>query len=288
MKHILLAAATFVLLAGGAYAQTSNSGSNSTTTVNTQSGAQAASISNPHVNVIGNPIGNGASSSVSGSHSNSNSRSNSRSAAVGNVTNVYAGGGGTNGANGTNATDPAGANGANGTNATDPAGANGSNGSGGGDPTIHYSGGYTVRNTPEVVPPSVVGGNPCAVGASGGLSMPGFGIALGGTWADRACERRQQAALMFNMGEQPVAMELMCQDKDVHTAMLAAGKPCSADVAAQTAQAAAAAPKTVIPVATAPVAPPAPKPDWCSREKGRSTSDMTDASKAYVAQMCGT
>lgn len=280
MRQILFAAAALVLITGGAYAQTSNSGSNSTTTVNTQSGSQSTAVSNPHVNVIGNPIGNGASSSVSGSHSNSNSRSNSRSAAVGNVTNVYTGGtngggSGANGANGANAVDPAG-----------PAGANGTNGSaGGGDPTINYSGGYTVRNTPEVIPPSVVGGNPCAVGASGGLSLPGFGIAMGGTWADRACERRQQAALMFNMGEQTVAFELMCQDERVHEAMRAAGKPCAADVAAaQAAQAAAAAaaPKPVPVVATAPLPPPAPKPEWCSRAK-----PDTEASKAYVAKMCG-
>lgn len=81
-----------------------------------------------------------------------------------------------------------------------------------------------------MIPPSVVGGNACAVGASGGMSVAGFGIAAGSTWADRACERRQQAALLFNMGESKVALELMCQDDHVRDAMKLSGKPCSADI----------------------------------------------------------
>ncbi len=110
----------------------------------------------------------------------------------------------------------------------------GSSSTGATDPSseqyISYGGGYTVRNTPAVIPPSVVGGNACAVGASGGMSVAGFGIAAGSTWADRACERRQQAALLFNMGESKVALELMCQDDHVRDAMKLSGKPCSADI----------------------------------------------------------
>jgi len=60
--------------------------------------------------------------------------------------------------------------------------------------------------------------------------VAGFGIAAGSTWADRACERRQQAALLFNMGESKVALELMCQDDHVRDAMKLSGKPCSADI----------------------------------------------------------
>jgi hypothetical protein len=109
--------------------------------------------------------------------------------------------------------------------------------------------------------------NPCSVGASGGLAVAGFGIAAGGTWADKACERRQQAALLFNMGEQKVALELMCQDDNVRTAMKVGGKPCAADIpvaqapmAVSVAQAPAA---PVIPVAmtAAPLQPT--RPEWC-------------------------
>ena len=272
MRALLLAATALALLGGSAYGQTSASGSNSTTTVNTSSGSQSSSVSNPRVNVIGNPIGNGASSSVSGAKSNSASRSNSRSAAVGNVTNVYTGYTGSGGT-------------------TDPSSTTGTAGTGG-DPAVNmnYSGSYTVRNTPEVIPPNVVGGNPCAVGASGGLSMPGFGLAMGATWADRACERRQQAALLFNMGEQKVAMELMCQDDNIRSAMKIAARPCTADVPppAPVAQAVApavvamAAPAAIKPVAIASAVPAAPKPEWCLRAR-----PDTEASRAYVAQVCG-
>lgn len=279
MRALLLAATALALLGGSAYAQTSNSGSNSTTTVNTSSGSQSSSVSNPRVNVIGNPIGNGASSSTSGAKSTSSSRSNSRSAAVGNVTNVYAGYTGTT-------TDPS-------SSTTGTAGT-------GGDPTVNmnYSGSYTVRNTPEVIPPNVMGGNPCAVGASGGLSMPGFGLAMGATWADRACERRQQAALLFNMGEQKVALELMCQDDNIRSAMRVAARPCTADTPAPVSQAPAAtapvaqtaAPAVIAVAASAPAKPvviasampAAPKPEWCARAK-----PDTEASRAYVAQACG-
>jgi hypothetical protein len=145
-----------------------------------------------------------------------------------------------------------------------------------------------VRNTPEVIAPSVVGGNPCAVGASGGLSLPGFGIALGGTWADKACERRQQAALLFNMGEQKVAYEMMCQDDNVRAAMRSASKPCIADtapVAQASAPAIAQAPTVLAPAAPIVMAtayiPAAPRPEWCARAK-----PDTEASKAYFAQTC--
>jgi hypothetical protein len=149
-----------------------------------------------------------------------------------------------------------------------------SSGSGTSDPTsseqyLGYGGGYTVRNTPDLQPPNVLGGNPCAIGASAGVSMAGFGIAGGATWADRQCERRQQAALLYNMGEQKVAVELMCQDDNVRAAMRVSGKPCSADLAAV--QVPAAAPLRA-----------EPRPEWCVR-----AAPTTEASKAYVAQACG-
>jgi hypothetical protein len=137
-----------------------------------------------------------------------------------------------------------------------------------------------VRNTPEVIAPSIVGGNPCAVGASGGLSLPGFGLAAGATWADKACERRQQAALLFNMGEQKVAVELMCQDENVRSAMRLGGKPCTTDVPLAQAPAGVKA-AAVAPPAAAPVRA-APKPEWCAK-----AAPATEASKAYVAQVCG-
>ena len=196
---------------------------------------------------------NGASSSNSAAKAVSSTRSAAHSVAVGNSTTVNVSGSGTN---------------------SDPATTTGS------DQYIGYGGGYTLRNTPEVIPPGVVGGNACAVGASGGVSVAGFGLAGGATWADRACERRQQAALLFNMGEQKVALELMCQDDNVRTAMKLGGKPCSADAAAaQASVPVAQVPASVLP---APTVPAVPRPEWCARAR-----PATEASKAYVAQECG-
>jgi hypothetical protein len=287
MRSTLLAASAIALLCGPAFAQTSNSNSGSNATVNTTSGSQAASISSPKVNVIGNPIGNGTSSSDSGAKATSNNRSASRSAAVGNTTNVtvgYSGGDGSGGSAGSGSTRGGGG-------APSSGGTRGS----GGDPStgggyLNYGGSYTVRNTPEVIAPSVVGGNPCSVGASGGVSMPGFGISLGGTWADKACERRQQAALLFNMGEQSIAVELMCQDDSVRAAMKLAGKPCIADIppVAQVPVPGPAPTVATLPAPTAPIvlaaahAAVAPIPEWCAK-----AAPTTEASKVYVAQSCG-
>jgi hypothetical protein len=289
MKSLLLAATALAMLCGPAFAQTSQSNSGSNATVNTASGSQSQSIASPKVNVIGNPIGNGASSSNSGAKATSNTRSASRAGAVGNTTNVtvgYTGYAGVDSSGNSTSTRSGSAG-----SAGDPSGTGGTTGTGyTGYSGTNYSGSYTVRNTPEVIAPSVVGGNPCAVGASGGLSLPGFGVALGGTWADKACERRQQAALMFNMGETKVAYELMCQDDNVRSAMRVSGKPCAADLApAPVAQApvsaaptstAAAAPAPVV-IAVAQVAD-ASRPEWCSK-----AAPTTEASKAYVAQVCG-
>ena len=279
MKHFLLAATALAMLSGTAYAQTSQSNSGSNATVNTASGSQSKSVSNPKVNVIGNPIGNGASSSNSGAKATSNTRSASRAAAVGNTTNVTVSGYAGVDNSGNSSSTRSGGTGSSGDRSTGSAGDSSTGTTGGG--SLNYGGSYTIRNTPEVIPPSVVGGNPCAVGASGGVALPGFGLALGGTWADKACERRQQAALMFNMGETKVAYELMCQDEHVHQAMVSSGKPCTVDaVPVAEAQAATipppAAPVTVV-AATAPAKPV--RPEWCwtaskAELRGRAECDI--------------
>ncbi len=221
--------------------------------------------------------GSTTASSTSGATATSSTRSSSRAASVGNSTTINVDTVGTTGTSGTTI-------GTTGTSST------------GGDPTVNYSGGYTERNTPEVMPPNVVGGNPCAVGASGGIALPGIGVALGGTWADRACERRQQAALLFNMGQQNVALALLCQDDNVRAAMKVGGKPCAVDIAAARAPVPAAvvtvpAPLVTVPAPNAAPAPiarvaaatvAAPRPEWCAK-----AAPSTEASAVYVAQMCG-
>jgi hypothetical protein len=269
VRHLLLAATALAMLSGAAYAQTSTSGSNSSAT--NSSGSQSSAVSSPRVTVSGNSVGNSTSSSTSGATANTRSSSTASSSprlTSTTATNVYVNDPGTGTTSGTGL--PATAAG------TDPA------------PTTanvntNYSGGYTVRNTPEVIAPNVLGGNPCAIGASGGLSLPGFGFSAGTTWADKACERRQQAALLFNMGEPVVARELMCQDDQVRIAMKIGGRPCVADAAV----AQEVAPATVAQAAAAPVRsagsalPATPRPEWCSR-----AAPSTEASREYVAKAC--
>jgi hypothetical protein len=103
---------------------------------------------------------------------------------------------------------------------------------------------------------------------------------------------------MFNMGEPIVARELMCQDDQVRLAMKTGGKPCVADAAVALALASAPAAKVgaltapsaegpapaaaLMAVAVAAKGPAAaPIPEWCGR-----AAPSTEASKAYVAQVC--
>lgn len=275
MSKIVLAAMAVLLFSGAAYAQnsaTNSSQSNNQVSVGTSSGAQSSSVSNsnPKQSIAGTTIGNGASSSVSGSKSSSNTRSQSSSSPTLNAytsVNIYQSSRGTRGGGSGSAGDPSSSSLIPGSGNI-PGSSSGSPGttgtSGNGDPTINYTGGYTVRNTPDIQAPSIVGGNPCSVGVSGGVSFPGVGIAGGATWADPGCERRQPAALLYNIGKQKAAVELMCQDSHVRVALRTAGEPCSED------QRVASAPVVAPTPVVARPAPPAPapmvraaKPDWC-------------------------
>jgi hypothetical protein len=283
MRHVILAG--LILLAAPAMAQTVNdtSGSNSGST----STAGSQSTNTNHLTNVGNQSATGAIagtqvnapiSSRSGSRSGSASTSGSTSSAqsgtstvsVGpqrtsssvKVVNVTGYGSGTNGTNGTNATDPAGANGTNGANSADPPAL----GSAGNPLTENIGGTTTLRNTPEIIAPNISGGNPCLVGISGGGAGPGIGITLGIGYSDKGCERRNSAALLSNIGQRDVAIELMCDDQAVREAMARSGHPCAADRAVA-APVAAVDPAVVrrqqdaatpVQVATKPA-----RPDWC-------------------------
>lgn len=112
----------------------------------------------------------------------------------------------------------------------------------------------TIRNTPDVYAPNVSGGtNSCLVGMSGGGSVAGFGIGIGGNWSDPDCERRQLAALAFNTGQQALAQEIICGSTAVREARQRMGQPCLVDVQAAQARAAANQPPVIL--AGAPAVP---------------------------------
>ena len=92
-------------------------------------------------------------------------------------------------------------------------------------------GGYGTRsNTPDAIAPAIVGGGVCTVGASGALSLAGIGLAGGATAEGENCVRRQNAALLMNMGLRSEAVAILCADTNFSNAFAEAGHPCAADV----------------------------------------------------------
>lgn len=90
----------------------------------------------------------------------------------------------------------------------------------------------TTNNLPGIAPtiyaPSIVTGNVCAIGASGGISFIGTGITAGATWESKKCEDRQNVALLYNMGEKGAAREYACSaNRATYDAMKTAGTPCA-------------------------------------------------------------
>ena len=66
---------------------------------------------------------------------------------------------------------------------------------------------------------------------SGGASGPGFGVSLGSTWTDEDCERRKNAAILFNMGHAATARHLLCSNPAIAAAFAASGEfQCAAAV----------------------------------------------------------
>ena len=118
----------------------------------------------------------------------------------------------------------------------------------------------TVRSAPTIYAPNVVTGNVCALGASVGASWLGAGGAAGMSWESMQCERRQTAALLWNMGtpdSRAAAKEVVCNSPEIRMAYRNAGAPCLADMQTASAQPM----PSQMPVTTPPqtIAPPVRK-----------------------------
>jgi hypothetical protein len=76
--------------------------------------------------------------------------------------------------------------------------------------------------------PSVVVNNSdvCVSGVSGAVQTSVFGAAVGSTVRDKNCERLKLARSLYGMGLKVAGVSLLCQDKRVFDAMMAAGTPC--------------------------------------------------------------
>ena len=84
-----------------------------------------------------------------------------------------------------------------------------------------------MENVPNVTPPSLVGGNPCSVGVSGGGSILGFGISAAVMQEGARCELRQSVALLANMGFVKESLVMFCQgNSDVAHTFESLGMTC--------------------------------------------------------------
>jgi hypothetical protein len=142
------------------------------------------------------------------------------------------------------------------------------------DQNVTYGGQYrqdyraTIRNTPDAYAPAITGGtNPCTQGLSGGGSVAGFGVALGGSWSDPNCERRNLSALLHNQGQPQLAQEVLCETSSVREARRRMGNPCIVDMPQR--QDASGPVQQVIQPAQAPLVPQQAVntvrsfPEWC-------------------------
>jgi len=159
------------------------------------------------------------------------------------------------------------------------------------DQTVTYGGQFrqdyraTIRNTPDAYAPAITGGtNPCQQGVSGGGSVAGFGLALGGSWSDPNCERRNLSALLHNQGQPQLAQEVLCETDTVRQARQRMGQPCIID---QPQRMNAQGPVQMMVPAAAPVLVPQQAvttvrtiPDWCA------TATAAER-RRYPAGTCG-
>ena len=94
---------------------------------------------------------------------------------------------------------------------------------------MHYSGGYEVKNVPDVYAPPAMSTSTCLKAYSGGASWMGGALSLGGVVEDKECTRRATAGRMAEMGYRDVGFEIMCENKDVYEASKRTANPCKAN-----------------------------------------------------------
>jgi hypothetical protein len=109
-----------------------------------------------------------------------------------------------------------------------------------------------IRSAPLLYVPSVNTGNVCALGASAGASWIASAFAFGVSWESMQCERRQTAALLWNMNtpeSRAAAKEVICNSPEIRAAYKVVGSPCAADMAqaASVMASAPAAPRALLP-----------------------------------------
>lgn len=101
--------------------------------------------------------------------------------------------------------------------------------------TVTTNGSQTTKvesPPPSAIAPQFSTGNNsdlCTIGAGGAVQTQILGISVGSTFTEENCLRLKKAKAMYTMGMKVAAVSVMCQDKDVFDAMMAAGTPCPYD-----------------------------------------------------------
>lgn len=87
----------------------------------------------------------------------------------------------------------------------------------------------TQRQAPAVSAPSLAASSEACMGsASGGVSVAGFGISAGSTWANDECQRRLNSQQLRLLGHNDAALAILCTNSGVAEALAAVGKACPA------------------------------------------------------------
>jgi hypothetical protein len=86
---------------------------------------------------------------------------------------------------------------------------------------------YRAAASTAYAPQLVTGSDTCMGSSSAGGQGIGFGFSLGTSWTDKNCVRLKNSRQLQSMGQNAAAIQLMCQDPEVRTAMLEAGTPCA-------------------------------------------------------------
>lgn len=88
----------------------------------------------------------------------------------------------------------------------------------------------TLRTAPAISAPTLYTMSTCATPISGGVSVVGVGVSAGTVYSSKSCEQEQEDAiyvpLLGKLGQNDVAMALLCENKDVANAVSAVGKAC--------------------------------------------------------------
>jgi len=92
---------------------------------------------------------------------------------------------------------------------------------------LHYSGGYEIKNVPNVVMGNVYPTSPCMGSSSAGGSGVGFGISFGTSWTDDECGLRETSRSFSGLGMKADAVAVLCMSK------YAAAAPVCAKAAAE-------------------------------------------------------